>query len=41
MCIYSIKYEEIFNKQDELSTLFGIGKFNLVNASKRTTSDKK
>jgi len=38
--IYSIKYEEIFDKQDELSRLFGIGKLNLVNTSKRTTTDK-
>lgn len=40
--IYSIKYEEIFDKQDELSKLFNIGKLNLVNTSinKCTTNDK-
>jgi len=38
--IYCIKYEDIFDKQDELSNLFGIGKLNLVNTSKRTTTFK-
>jgi len=39
--IYCIKYEEIFDKQDELSELLGIGKLNLVNTSKRMSSVKK
>jgi uncharacterized protein YlbG (UPF0298 family) len=38
--IYSIKYEEIFDKQDELSKLLGIGKLNLINKSVRTESNK-
>ena len=38
--IYCIKYEDIFDKQDELSKLFGIGKLNLVNKSKRKESNK-
>lgn len=36
--IYCIKYEDIFDKQDELSDLLGIGKLNLVNKSKRNDS---
>jgi hypothetical protein len=36
--IYCIKYEDIFDKQDELSDIFVIGKLNLVNTS---TSIKK
>ena len=31
--IYCVKYEDIFDKQDELSKLLGIGKLNLVNKS--------
>lgn len=37
--IYCVKYEDIFNKQDELSNLLGIGKFNLSNKSKRKNSN--
>ena len=33
--IYCVKYEDIFDKQDELSKLLGIGKLNLVNQSNR------
>jgi hypothetical protein len=36
--IYCVKYEEIFDKQDELSDLLGIGKLNLVNKSNRKDS---
>jgi hypothetical protein len=39
--IYSVKYEDIFNKQDELSELLGVGKLNLVNKSQRKQSDNK
>ena len=39
--IYCVKYEDIFDKQDELSKLLGIGKLNLVNNSSRKNSDKK
>ena len=39
--IYSVKYEDIFDKQDELSELLGIGKLNLVNKSERKQSDNK
>lgn len=39
--IYSVKYEDIFDKQDELSGLLGIGKLNLVNKSERKQSDNK
>ena len=38
--IYCIKYEDIFDKQDELSSLLGIGELNLVNKSNRTKSIK-
>ena len=38
--IYCVKYEDIFDKQDELSNLLGIGKLNMVNKSVRTDSDK-
>lgn len=38
--IYCVKYEDIFNKQDELSKLLGIGKLNLVNKSSRKKSNK-
>jgi len=33
--IYCVKYEDIFDKQDELSNLLGIGKLNMVNKSVR------
>ena len=37
-----VKYEDIFDKQDELSNLLGIGKLNLVNKSKnKQISDTK
>jgi len=39
--IYCVKYEDIFNKQDKLCDLLGIGKLNLVNTSKRKNSDIK
>lgn len=39
--IYCIKYEDIFDKQNELSKLFGIGKLNLVNKSSRKDSNNK
>lgn len=38
--IYCIKYEDIFDKQDELSKLLGIGELNLVNKSSRKNSNK-
>ena len=38
--IYCVKYEDIFDKQDELSQLLGIGKLNIVNNSSRKNSDK-
>jgi len=37
--IFSVKYEEIFDKQDELCKMLGIDKLNLVNLSTRTKSD--
>jgi len=40
--IICVKYEDIFDKQDELSNLLGIGKLNLVNKSKnKPISDTK
>ena len=33
--IYCVKYEDIFDKQDELSKLRGIWKLNIVNKSSR------
>jgi hypothetical protein len=36
--IYCVKYEELFDKQDELSKLLGIGKLDLVNKSSRIKS---
>tara|TARA_B110000902_G_scaffold239028_1_gene287390 strand:- start:97 stop:393 length:297 start_codon:yes stop_codon:yes gene_type:complete len=33
--IYCVKYEDIFDKQDELSKLLGIWKLNIVNKSSR------
>jgi hypothetical protein len=38
--IYCVKYEDIFDKQDELSNLLGIGKLNIVNKSSRNDSNK-
>jgi len=38
--IICIKYEDIFEKQDELSNLLGIGKLNIVNTSIRKDSNK-
>ena len=38
--IYCVKYEDIFDKQDKLSKLFGIGKLNLVNHSTRTSNER-
>lgn len=38
--IYCIKYEDIFDKHEELSKLFGIGKLNIVNRSSRKNSNK-
>jgi len=38
--IYCVKYEDIFEKQDELSDLLNIGKLNLVNESSRKDTDK-
>lgn len=38
--IYCIKYEDIFDKQDELSKLLEIGKLNIVNKSNRKNSNK-
>ena len=37
--IYCVKYEDIFNKQDELSKVLGIGKLNLTNKSNRKSGD--
>lgn len=39
--IYCVKYEDIFNKQDELSKVLGIGKLNLINKSNRKSGDDK
>jgi len=39
--VYCVKYEDIFDKQDELSELLKIGKLNIINTSKRVNSDKK
>lgn len=38
--IYCVKYEDIFDKQDELSKLLGIGKLNMVNKSSRKSNKK-
>lgn len=38
--IYCIKYEEIFDKQDELSDLFDIGRLNLIDKSSRKNGDE-
>jgi hypothetical protein len=39
--IYSVKFEEIFDKQDELSKLLGVGKLNVTNTSSRTNIDNR
>tara|TARA_B110000967_G_C18888831_1_gene565897 strand:- start:914 stop:1498 length:585 start_codon:yes stop_codon:yes gene_type:complete len=39
--IYCVKYEDIFNKQDELSNLLEIGKLNLINKSNIKNSNEK
>ena len=39
--IYCVKYEDIFNEQDELSNLLEIGKLNIVNESTRKDSNEK
>lgn len=39
--IFCVKYEDIFEKQDELSNLLNIGKLNLVNKSSRKNTDKR
>ena len=38
--IFCVKYEDIFDKQDELSELLGIGKLNMINKSCRKDSIK-
>jgi len=38
--IYCVKYEDIFDKQDELSKLLGIGKLNIVDKSSGKNSNK-
>lgn len=38
--IYCVKYEEIFEKQDELSRILGIGPLRLVNKSTRKTGNR-
>tara|TARA_B100001287_G_C22681524_1_gene530692 strand:- start:1886 stop:2470 length:585 start_codon:yes stop_codon:yes gene_type:complete len=38
--IYCIKYEDLFDKQDELSKLLGIGKLNIINTSTRKSGIK-
>lgn len=38
--IYCVKYEDIFDKQDNLSELLKVGKLNMVNKSKRKNSNK-
>ena len=38
--IYCVKYEDIFDKQDELSNLLEIGKLNLVNKSTRKNTNQ-
>ena len=38
--IYCVKYEDIFDKQDELSKVLGIGKLNMINKSLRKKSNK-
>jgi len=39
--IYCVKYEDIFDKQDELSNLLQIGKLNIVNKSKKKYDKEK
>ena len=38
--IYCVKYEDIFEKQDDLSKLLGIGKLNIIDKSQRKNSIK-
>ena len=38
--IYCVKYEDIFDKQDNLSELLKVGKLNIENTSKRKNSNK-
>ena len=38
--IYCVKYEDIFDKQDELSKLLGVRKLNMVDKSSRKNSNK-
>lgn len=38
--ICCVKYEDIFDKQDNLSELLKVGKLNMVNKSKRKNSNK-
>jgi len=37
--IYSVKYEDIFDRQNELSKVLGIGNLNMVNTSLRKSFD--
>lgn len=39
--IYCVKYEDIFDKQDELSQVLGVGNLHLVNKSKKNATDEK
>lgn len=39
--IYSVKYEDIFDRQDELSKVLGVGNLNLVNKSTRETTNER
>jgi hypothetical protein len=39
--IYAVKYEDIFDKQDELSKVLGIGKLNLVKKEYKRNPDAK
>jgi hypothetical protein len=38
--IYCVKYEDIFDKQDELSKVLGVGNLHLVNTSKKKATNK-
>lgn len=38
--IYCVKYEDIFNKKNQLSKILGIGRLNIVNKSSRKNSNK-
>lgn len=39
--IYSVKYEDIFDKQNELSKILGIGKLNLVRRETKRNNNAK